>query len=94
MPTLNISLTSELASLINEKLASGMYHTASEVVRDGLRLLKEKDENRLLQLAELKGQVKTGTDQLDSGESTRYNTGKELAQEIKEAGRVNADSGI
>lgn len=41
MAKLNISLTPELATLIKDKVSSGMYHSASEVVREGLRLLSE-----------------------------------------------------
>jgi antitoxin ParD1/3/4 len=36
---LNVSLTPELEKFVNQKVKSGMYHSASEVIRDGLRLL-------------------------------------------------------
>ncbi len=41
---MNVSLTAELEQLVNEKVRSGMYHTASEVVREALRLLKLRDD--------------------------------------------------
>ena len=41
---MNIHLTPELQSLIRRKLATGRYSSASEVVREGLRLLAEDDE--------------------------------------------------
>jgi antitoxin ParD1/3/4 len=41
---MNISLTPELEQLVNDKVKSGLYQTASEVIRDGLRLLKERDQ--------------------------------------------------
>ena len=44
---MNVSLTPELERLVNEKVESGLYQTASEVVREGLRLLKEHDEIRV-----------------------------------------------
>jgi antitoxin ParD1/3/4 len=44
--SLNVSLTPELEQLIAEKVESGMYTTASEVVREGLRLLREADLDR------------------------------------------------
>ena len=47
---MNVSLTPELEEMISRKLASGMYHSASEVIREGLRLLRERDEFRQRQL--------------------------------------------
>lgn len=41
---MNIHLTPELQALIRRKLATGRYSSASEVVREGLRLLAEDDE--------------------------------------------------
>jgi antitoxin ParD1/3/4 len=41
---MNVSLTPELEELVNEKVRSGLYHTASEVVREALRLLKLRDD--------------------------------------------------
>ena len=42
----NVSLTPELEKFVDGKVESGMYNNASEVVREGLRLLKEHDEIR------------------------------------------------
>ena len=41
---MNVSLTSELEQLVNEKVRSGLYQTASEVVREALRLQKQRDD--------------------------------------------------
>lgn len=40
---MNVSLTPELAKLVDEKVATGMYGSASEVIREALRLLDERD---------------------------------------------------
>ena len=41
---MNVSLTAELEQFVQGKVASGLYNNASEVIREGLRLLKEHDE--------------------------------------------------
>ena len=41
---MNVSLTPELEALVTEKVRSGLYQTASEVVREALRLLKQRDD--------------------------------------------------
>jgi antitoxin ParD1/3/4 len=41
---MNVSLTPELEALVNEKVRTGLYQTASEVVREALRLLKQRDD--------------------------------------------------
>src|SRR5579872_4063032 len=87
MATMNISLTPELVELVNDKVTSGMYHTASEVIREGLRLLQEQDEIRRIRLEELRKEIATGTQQLERGEANVYASGKELADKVKAEGR-------
>lgn len=65
---MNVSLTKELEKLVHQKVKSGFYHTASEVVREGLRLLEERDRLYHIRLDELRTEVKKGTDQLDRSE--------------------------
>lgn len=43
---MNVSLTPELEKFVDDKVESGLYNNASEVVRESLRLLKEHDEIR------------------------------------------------
>lgn len=66
---MNVSLTPELEKLVDKKVASGMYNSASEVVRDALRLLVERDELRERRLQALKTDIEAGLDQLESGET-------------------------
>jgi len=65
---MNVSLTPELEQLVNEKVESGMYHTASEVIRESLRLLQERDEQRQGRLEKLRAEIQVGLDQLKRGE--------------------------
>ena len=84
---MNVSLTPELEQLINDKVASGMYHSASEVVREGLRLLREQDELRRVRLEELRREVMIGKQQIERGESKTFGSGAEVLEEIKRGGR-------
>lgn len=65
---MNVSLTPELEKFIQRKLKSGRYHTASEVIREGLRLLEEQDQLRALKIEALHKEIKVGIDQADRGE--------------------------
>ena len=65
---MKVSLTSELERRIAEKMESGLYASASEVVREGLRLLFETDALQDRQLAQLRADIQVGLDQADGGE--------------------------
>ena len=64
---MNISLTPELERLVDEKVKTGRYASASEVVREGLRLLEEHDEAKQLRLAEVRQKIDRAIEQLDRG---------------------------
>ena len=57
---MNVSLTDELEQFVQTQVKSGMYHSASEVVREGLRLLKEKDMLRQIKIEELRKEIQKG----------------------------------
>lgn len=82
---MNVSLTPELEKLVNEKVKSGMYHSASEVVREGLRLLQAQDEIKRVKLQALKRDIQEGIDQLDRGEGV---PGKRVFAELKKRNRT------
>jgi antitoxin ParD1/3/4 len=64
---MNVSLTPELEQFIQGKVNTGLYYSASEVVREGLRLLQERDQLQQLRLQELRQEIQVG---IDSGGST------------------------
>ena len=66
--SLNVSLTPELEQFVESRVASGRYQTASEVIREGLRLLEERDQARQAALEELRAQLRRGVEQADRGE--------------------------
>jgi antitoxin ParD1/3/4 len=76
---MNISLTPQLEEMIRAKIASGSYTSASEVVREALRLLEQEDKLRALQLQRLRRDIQEG---LESGPSKSFDP-----EEIKRLAR-------
>jgi antitoxin ParD1/3/4 len=66
---MNVSLTPELENFVIAKVGSGRYNSASEVVREALRLLEEHDSARAAQLAEFNGELGRRLASLDRGET-------------------------
>jgi antitoxin ParD1/3/4 len=68
---MNVSLTPELEKFVEKEVRSGLYQTASEVVRAGLRRLKEERETRLRRvpatLDELEARLLQSAELLDAG---------------------------
>jgi antitoxin ParD1/3/4 len=64
---MNVSLTPELSKLVEDKVASGLYTSASEVIREALRLLAENDRLREARVDELRAQVAKGLASANSG---------------------------
>jgi antitoxin ParD1/3/4 len=69
---MNVSLTPELDKWINDKVKSGLYHSSSEVVREGLRLLIRQEEQRDAMRRELRTELLTGIQQLNSQKSEEF----------------------
>lgn len=82
---MNVSLTPELTRFIEEKVRTGMFHSQSEVVRMGLRLLKERDEVHESRLARLREQVAVGLEQARRGELL---DGDQVFADLKERSRA------
>jgi antitoxin ParD1/3/4 len=64
---MNISLTQELEDFVARKVESGLYQTASEVIREGLRLLRERDELHQHKLEELRREIALGLEEAEQG---------------------------
>ena len=64
----NVHLTPELESLVKKKVRTGRYNSASEVVREALRLFEERDRIRELQIQELRKKINKGWASLEQGE--------------------------
>ena len=67
---MNVSLGNKWEEYVEEKVKSGDFQTASEVLREGLRLLEEKDFLKRVSvssLAELKLKLEEGVASLNGG---------------------------
>src|ERR1019366_2552417 len=65
---MNVSLTPELEKFVSTKVESGRYNSASEVVREALRLLEEHDSARATQLAQFNQELGRRLADVDRGE--------------------------
>ncbi len=77
---MNINLTPQLEEMVRAKVASGLYNSASEVMREALRLMEREDKIREATLAQLRQDIQDG---LKSGPA-----GELDAEKIKRRGRA------
>ena len=82
--TMNINLTPQLEELVREKVSSGLYNSASEVVREALRLMEAQDQLRAIKLKQLRRDLREG---LESGPATPWNV-----EEVRRVGRRRLNS--
>ena len=78
---MNVSLTPELEKFIADKVATGRYTSASEVVREALRLLEREEKSREEQIAEFNRELQARMDAMDRGD---YVTAEEFEREMRE----------
>ena len=65
---MNVNLGPVLDQFVADLLKTGLYQSQSEVLREGLRLLKEREEMKNLRLAELRKEIAVGIEQADRGQ--------------------------
>lgn len=63
----SISLSDQQRRLVEDLVASGRYHGVSEVVREGLRLLEDRETGRIRALAEIDRVVREGIESGPAG---------------------------
>lgn len=77
---MNVHLGPVLEEFVQQLIASGYYQSQSEVVRDGLRLLKEQQDIRQARLVELRKEITIGSKEIDQG---KLHGGEEVFAEIR-----------
>lgn len=81
---MNVNLTPQLENMVQAKVSSGLYSSASEVVREALRLMEQQDRARQLRLEELRHHVRKG---LESGPGEPWD-----AEALKQKARARRSS--
>jgi antitoxin ParD1/3/4 len=84
MPTRNINLTEHFDEFIKRQVSSGRYSNASEIVREALRLLEEKEQGRQARLKALRQAAKQGFDEIDQGKGIVLDDQQSIRQFITE----------
>ena len=77
---MHVSLTPKLEDLVRQKVESGLYNNASEVVREALRLLADHDEVYQLKLRRLREALAVGEADAASGRVTHVEDDDQLAE--------------
>ena len=83
MPTKNLVITDYQSQWIESLVKSGRYQNASEVMREGLRLLEERDRDFEARIAALKAQVRVGLDDIQAGRFAEFTEGENLSAYLK-----------
>jgi antitoxin ParD1/3/4 len=78
MPTRNVNLTVHFDRFIKTGIKSGRYSNASEVVREGLRLLEEREQEAKARLEWLRSAATEGFDAIDQGDYSAITSAQQL----------------
>src|ERR1022692_4623633 len=84
MPTRNVNLTEHFDRFIETGVTSGRFGNASEVVREGLRLLEQREQEDKARLEWLRAAAKEGFDAVDRGDFTALNSEEEIGTFLRE----------
>lgn len=78
---MNVNLGPVFDQFVADLLKSGLYQSQSEILREGLRLLKEREELKNLRLTELRRAIAIGSEQADRGE---FVDGEQVCAQIRQ----------
>ncbi len=82
MPTRNVVLTDHQNLFVEQLVSSGRYQNASEVLREGLRLVERIDQENAARLSALKEAIRVGEMDLEAGRYSTYETTGELKDHL------------
>lgn len=83
MPTRNVVLTDHQADMVEQLVKSGRYQNASEVLREGLRLVEQRDAEDASRLEALRSAVRVGLDDIEAGRFKAFDNKDSLRAHLK-----------
>lgn len=91
MPTRNIVLTDHQARFVEQLVATGRYQNASEVLREGLRLVELREAEEAAKLEALRNAIQVGIDDIEAGRFVTFDTAEALDHHLSTLADVAID---
>jgi antitoxin ParD1/3/4 len=82
MPTRNVVLTDHQAELVERLVREGRYQNASEVMREGLRLIEDKEKDAKARLKALREAARSGIADIESGRYRTFDRAADLRRHL------------
>jgi antitoxin ParD1/3/4 len=86
VPTRNVVITDRQAKLIEKLVAAGRYQNASEVLRDGLRLVESREADERARREEARAAIRVGIADAEAGRFRRFETAEDLRRHLMSLG--------
>jgi len=83
MRTRNVVITDRQARLLDTLVSSGRYQNASEILREGLRLVEERAAEEKAKLKALRAAVQVGIDDMEAGRYRTFKSPEELRRHLR-----------
>jgi putative addiction module antidote protein, CC2985 family len=85
MPTRNVVLTDRQAKFVEKMVASGRYQNASEVMREGLRLVEQQEAENAAKLKALREAVQLGIDDIEAGRGIPFDSFEAMEEHLRKS---------
>jgi antitoxin ParD1/3/4 len=85
MPTRNVNLTNHFDRFVETGVTSGRFSNASEMVREGLRLLEQREKEDKAKIEWLRSAAKGGSDDVERGEYVTLKSRQDIGEFIRKA---------
>jgi antitoxin ParD1/3/4 len=83
MPTRNVVLTNHQAAFVEQLVTSGRYQNVSEVLREGLRLVEQREVEDASRLEILRSAVRAGIENIETGHFNTFDNEESLRAHLK-----------